>query len=747
MLSVERSKDFPRWKSFIEWKRVVRGKKMGGSKQVLENTSFLFVPKLRETMLQVRTHCMTIYNLQLIVVDPERSYSLDEFCAVQQEAQQDMMVQLRQFSDAVRVLSVEACEEMVDGFLSEARVVADVKMTFMEKASLRRHCQMLCRFLRLVDFVVEDTLRDLAIDGAQRFIDVLTNPGAPTEPVVHIDDEWRGSGAASSSSWDMADPTATGSARPFIPTFTIEFAFAPEADEDTGEHETLVVPNNDVFRTRLDHVIMASIDALGVPEPVMTHHDLEPFTGVSAGDGPTQDDEESKVPIQVQVAQDPHFLSRVDTIYTALYDNLNRVLDWAKIFDPYKTVYFQNEAYVHDVVELYTGAPLDEFRAAVTKYNDQCKNFEGIPHSATVGVVCADASQLRKRLLPSPVQCLVALRELLPKMMRDASKALLQDLQAIVPTASSNPADVDGFIEKCKVCDQGGKDLASYRKRLARVDAMAHLTIEEGWQLSDDLKANQTMAADDLATLDNSIEIAAGKREEDTAKFSKMIEDDVSKTNKEVNAVREKLGDARINDKDAGVQEVIGFLEDCDEELQKLREHSDTLNDYENVLKMPNTEFETLHEVCSDHSLKLRLWQGVRDWADLANGWNATEFHHIHPEEMERQVAVFNKTAYQGTKGIPGTTVGPMLQDRVEVFKPLVPIVVDLCNKALKQRHWDEIHEKVGFKIDGVENMTLGRLTELHIQQHTDEISQVAVSAQQEQVLEEMMDKVKGLWV
>ena len=63
----------------------------------------------------------------------------------------------------------------------------------------------------------------------------------------------------------------------------------------------------------------------------------------------------------------------------------------------------------------------------MTKYNEQTKNFEGTPHSATVGVMCADASGLRNRLLPPPVQCLVALRELLPQMMRDASKALLGD--------------------------------------------------------------------------------------------------------------------------------------------------------------------------------------------------------------------------------------------------------------------------------------------------------------------------------
>ena len=43
-------------------------------------------------------------------------------------------------------------------------------------------------------------------------------------------------------------------------------------------------------------------------------------------------------------------------------------------------------------------------------------------------------------------------------------------------------------------------------------------------------------------------------------------------------------------------------------------------------------------------------------------------------------------------------------------------------------------------------DMTLGKLTELHIQQHTEEVSTISVSATQEQVLEGMLAKVKGMW-
>lgn len=52
-------------------------------------------------------------------------------------------------------------DDVVDGFLRTNGIVADHRMTFMERTSLRSECRRLTRFLRLVDFVVVDTLRDL----------------------------------------------------------------------------------------------------------------------------------------------------------------------------------------------------------------------------------------------------------------------------------------------------------------------------------------------------------------------------------------------------------------------------------------------------------------------------------------------------------------------------------------------------------------------------------------------------------
>lgn len=68
---------------------------------------------------------------------------------------------LQSFSEKVHEVARASLDEVVDGFLRSNGIVVDQRMTFMERTSLRAECRRLTKFLRLIDFVVVDALRDL----------------------------------------------------------------------------------------------------------------------------------------------------------------------------------------------------------------------------------------------------------------------------------------------------------------------------------------------------------------------------------------------------------------------------------------------------------------------------------------------------------------------------------------------------------------------------------------------------------
>lgn len=49
-------------------------------------------------------------------------------------------------------------------------------------------------------------------------------------------------------------------------------------------------------------------------------------------------------------------------------------------------------------------------------------------------------------------------------------------------------------------------------------------------------------------------------------------------------------------------------------------------------------------------------------------------------------------------------------QEDVDHFSPVLPVVVNLRNQGLQERHWGQIHELIGFEIKGRPEITLGEL-------------------------------------
>lgn len=49
-------------------------------------------------------------------------------------------------------------------------------------------------------------------------------------------------------------------------------------------------------------------------------------------------------------------------------------------------------------------------------------------------------------------------------------------------------------------------------------------------------------------------------------------------------------------------------------------------------------------------------------------------------------------------------------QEDVDHFSPVLPVVVNLRNEGLQERHWEQIHELIGFEIKGRPEITLGEL-------------------------------------
>lgn len=119
-----------------------------------------------------------------------------------------------------------------------------------------------------------------------------------------------------------------------------------------------------------------------------------------------------------------------------------------------------------------------------------------------------------------------------------------------------------------------------------------------------------------------------------------------------------------------------------------------------NVFKIDqvlNKDMEGLHGQLD--SLK-QVWQLTEEFDTVFNSWKQLPFLNLSGIEMEETVAKFIKKFSKLPKDAKERDVFQVLKDRVNQTKRSIPLLLELKNPALRDRHWSKLMEEIGKQFD-----------------------------------------------
>ena len=818
------------WKSFTTWKKGVRGRKMQIAATQLKAKLFLLTEQLRNAMAQVRHSCFTVSVLGLFDLgdDAPLPKSEEELAAekIQQEKEAEEAAQkamqgassdmfllsskgaddnsndvnkgiftfsafltaqqkkrellgdwLLDFTDDVRMIVRGACDSVLDDFLQANSIIADHKMTFMEKAALRTACRKLVKFVRLSDFIVQQTLLDLGVESAAKLLgwlqpEAILRSTKVKEPkkkkkkkknrkVVDYDQDGHGiyeDGTTTEDEREDEEKEAKiqaelDAAGPHPCDVRLMLTANMIGNGDT----TLQL--NPLKRDVIDEILECITDAvrvLSIPESIMEHSDLAPYVQ-GANEEVDDGDEEGGgggaggVSLDQQVMWNPGFQASTNSIRDTLERNFDSLGSFLSVFDPFLQVFDVNETNLAgDISETYKDLDLDAMEAEIDKYKGQNTSFQNIPRLTDVGVIRLDTIDLRFMLIPSPIRCLESLQDLLPILIRSASEKLMNEAINKVKVLTKEIENVKEFITVRKYLSNCEKEWEFSVEQQDRVKRMTSLMQHQKWRVPDDILAHNKMLDRSVEELRSSIDVSTDQMEGETSKWIEYIGTSVPELRADIANLGDLLRNPIIADIDHDINTVIDYLQEQDDELRNLRARAEDFADYQQELDVPIDEYDDLDEVAMDCGLKTKLWEGLRDFGEMTQNWKATPMTELDHDDIDRQVAIYTKTAGGAVRAFPDNPVGPKLRAVVDEFKAVVPIVQALRNPNLQERHWQEIESVLDHKFDEEKPALSYKLEEmlaLGVVEKVDEIETASVKAIQESVLKEMFqEKILLVW-
>lgn len=140
------------------------------------------------------------------------------------------------------------------------------------------------------------------------------------------------------------------------------------------------------------------------------------------------------------------------------------------------------------------------------------------------------------------------------------------------------------------------------------------------------------------------------------------------------------------------------------------------------------------------------LWKHIEFCQKAFDGFLGSKWNDTEPGDMEDQVKKLMKTLKDMKVDKRANAYNGIL-DEIKKWLNFLPLIGELRDISMRNRHWDMIREKVGsnFVID--EKLFLKDIYDLNLNKYKEDVEEITDQSRQEAKMEKTLAKLHETWV
>uniref|UniRef100_H0V315 Dynein axonemal heavy chain 2 n=1 Tax=Cavia porcellus TaxID=10141 RepID=H0V315_CAVPO len=183
--------------------------------------------------------------------------------------------------------------------------------------------------------------------------------------------------------------------------------------------------------------------------------------------------------------------------------------------------------------------------------------------------------------------------------------------------------------------------------------------------------------------------------------------------------------------------------------LMALREEENALRSNLGIFKIEQPASKDLQNLEKELDALQQVWEITRDWEESWGQWKTGRFLTLQTEAMETTAHGLFRRLTRLAKEYKDRNweVIEATRSKIEQFKRTMPLISDLRNPALRERHWDQVRDEIHRVFDQEsESFTLEQIVELGMDQHVEKIGEISASATKELAIELALQNIAKTW-
>ncbi|XP_053218034.1 dynein axonemal heavy chain 2 isoform X2 [Podarcis raffonei] len=183
--------------------------------------------------------------------------------------------------------------------------------------------------------------------------------------------------------------------------------------------------------------------------------------------------------------------------------------------------------------------------------------------------------------------------------------------------------------------------------------------------------------------------------------------------------------------------------------LAQMKEEENTLRSNLGIFKIDQPASKDLQKLERELDYIQQVWEITKEWEVHWNEWKVVSFKTLKTEVMENIAFALFRKLNKLSKELKDRNweIIETSKSKIEQFKKTMPLITDLRNPALRERHWEQVKDLVLRAFDqDAEDFRLENIIELGLDKHVEKIGEISSSATKELAIEQALANIAKTW-
>ncbi|KAJ3091962.1 Dynein heavy chain 2, axonemal [Quaeritorhiza haematococci] len=446
------------------------------------------------------------------------------------------------------------------------------------------------------------------------------------------------------------------------------------------------------------------------------------------------------------ISAEDDILKVFTTIQNGMSNNGAKCQAYLRNWDSYREIWEINkDAFIRRYAKLKPA--LSTFDADINRYNEVANNTQKEETLTNIGFVRLDSSPLKQAL----VNHCHAWQNKLTTLLNTNAYTELTNLHEMFKKKAEKlrtpPKDLDELSDSLNLLQQLQSDVPSIEAQFGPIHEQYQILDKYEVPIKDEERQLLQTLQPSWIQFQQILVESEKALQESKARFKADLLFAVEDFGKNVSAMKEEFSSKGPYHANFGTEKAFKVIEEYKAFVQSAAAEERNLRKGLLVFKLEQPPSKDIEYLANELDMLQGIWSLMQEWVNTWESWKEKPFLSLDSAELEETVQKFQKKLTKMGKEIKDWDIFLVLKEKINQTRRSIPLLLDLKNPAMRDRHWNQLMEETGKSFDfKAPTFTLEKIFDLGLDQYSESIANLSAAASKELSIEQGLTTIETAW-